>query len=41
MDKKKLQAALDEINAQNEQIKKIKTEGASPEKVLNSIRKNN
>lgn len=38
---KKLQAALDKINEQDNQIKKIKTEGASPEKVLASIRKNN
>ena len=38
---KKLQAAIDKINQQNEQIKKIKTEGAKPEDVLASIRKNN
>lgn len=36
----KLLAALDKINQQNEQIKKIKTEGAKPEEVLNSIRNN-
>lgn len=38
---KKLQAAIDKINQQNEQIKKIKTEGAKPEEVLASIRKSN
>lgn len=41
MDKKKLQAALDKINEQNDKIKKIKTEGKNPEEVLAQIRKNN
>lgn len=38
---KKLIEAVDKINEQNEQIKKIKTEGANAEEVLASIRKNN
>lgn len=41
MDKKQLQTAIDKINEQDIQIKKIKTEGAKPEDVLASIRKNN
>ena len=37
--KTNLKAVIDKINTQNEQIKKIKTKGKNPEKVLNQIRK--
>lgn len=36
-----LQAAIDKINQQNEEIKKIKTKGKDPVKVLNQIRQQN
>ena len=38
MSKTALKAAIDKINKQNEQIKKIKTKGKDPIKVLDKIR---
>lgn len=38
MSKTTLKAAIDKINKQNEQIKKIKTKGKDPIKVLDKIR---